>query len=81
MSLLPKNWAEIAARNGQDPQLVQFQIYTYGWTVSNQTAPLPEIAREYKHATNLTPYLGAIWFAMFAVWLAYTLGKAPRRAD
>jgi len=39
--VLPANWWEVAAANGQDPQEVDFQRITYGWTVGERVQWVP----------------------------------------
>jgi len=38
--VLPANWEEVAAAHGYDPQEVQFQKDTYGWTVGQTVVPV-----------------------------------------
>jgi len=43
--MLPANWEEVAAATGHDPQEVQFQKDTYGWTVGQTVIPVTRPVR------------------------------------
>jgi len=39
--VLPANWWQVAAAQGRDPQEVDFQRQTYGWTVGERVEFVP----------------------------------------
>jgi len=76
---LPANWQEVAARTGHDPQEVQFQKDTYGWTVGTEVQEVPPV--ELVYVKDLTPWVILAWFTLltifgsFAVTTGWRLGS------
>jgi len=69
--ILPANWEQQAARAGLDPQLVQMQKDTYGWTVGTEVVEVGALRVVY--IQDYTPYLLLAWFTMLVLFAPFAI--------